>query len=158
MIQTLEEMVRKVWAYSLEFKDFDLFTHDWCNLQPALELSYKTFINASTNQTPPILEKGWNPRIPQDSLRKDLVEIRLTVASFKGVLVQAGNNTVRFMENSFTYAKDKLDKSHVNPDFKVRDFIPLSTGNFNNIKSCKKLQDSFAGPFFIKALNGENAV
>ncbi|MBW0498753.1 hypothetical protein O181_038468 [Austropuccinia psidii MF-1] len=35
MIQTLEEMIRRFCAYSLEFKDSDGFTHDWCTLIPA---------------------------------------------------------------------------------------------------------------------------
>ncbi|MBW0553957.1 hypothetical protein O181_093672 [Austropuccinia psidii MF-1] len=43
-----------------------------------------TSIHASTNQTTAILEKGWNPKLPQDSLRKDLVEIHPKAASFKG--------------------------------------------------------------------------
>ncbi|MBW0588015.1 hypothetical protein O181_127730 [Austropuccinia psidii MF-1] len=58
MIQTLEDMVRRFCAYGLEFKDYDLFTHYWFTLLPALELAYKTSIHASTNQTPAILEKG----------------------------------------------------------------------------------------------------
>ncbi|MBW0564995.1 hypothetical protein O181_104710 [Austropuccinia psidii MF-1] len=66
MIQTLEDIVRKVFACGLEFKDCDGFTHDWCTLLPALELAYKASIHASTNQTPAILEKGWNPKLPQD--------------------------------------------------------------------------------------------
>ncbi|MBW0524883.1 hypothetical protein O181_064598 [Austropuccinia psidii MF-1] len=73
MIQTLEDMVRRSFAYGLEFRDYDEFTHDWCTLLPALELAYKTSIHASTNQTPSILEKEWNTKLPQDSLRKDLV-------------------------------------------------------------------------------------
>ncbi|MBW0540355.1 hypothetical protein O181_080070 [Austropuccinia psidii MF-1] len=48
MIQTLEAMVR-IWAYGLEFKDCDGFTHDWCTPLPELELAYKTSINASNN-------------------------------------------------------------------------------------------------------------
>ncbi|MBW0578056.1 hypothetical protein O181_117771 [Austropuccinia psidii MF-1] len=72
MIQTLEDMVKRFCAYCLEFKDFDGFTHYWCTLLPALELAYKKYIHASTNQTPAILEKGWNPKLPQDYLRKDL--------------------------------------------------------------------------------------
>ncbi|MBW0547572.1 hypothetical protein O181_087287 [Austropuccinia psidii MF-1] len=85
MIQNLEDMVRRFYAYGLEVKDFDGFTHDWCTLLPALELAYKTSIHASTNQTPAILEKGWNPKLPQDSLRKDLVELHPTAASFKAM-------------------------------------------------------------------------
>ncbi|MBW0541151.1 hypothetical protein O181_080866 [Austropuccinia psidii MF-1] len=55
MIQTLEDMVIRLCAYGLGFEDCDRFTHDWCTLLPALELAYKTSINASTNQTPAIL-------------------------------------------------------------------------------------------------------
>ena len=62
------------------------------------------------------------------------------------------------MEDSFAYAKDKWDKSHATPDFKVGDLVLVSTTYFNNIKGCKKLKDSFSGPFVIKALNGENDV
>ncbi|MBW0575878.1 hypothetical protein O181_115593 [Austropuccinia psidii MF-1] len=62
------------------------------------------------------------------------------------------------MEDSFAYAKDKWDKSHATPDFKVGDLVLLSTTNLNNIKGCKKLKNSFAGPFVIKALHAENAV
>ncbi|MBW0593221.1 hypothetical protein O181_132936 [Austropuccinia psidii MF-1] len=83
MIQTLEDMVRRFCAYDLECKDCDEFTHDWCTLLPALKLAYKTSIHASTNQTTAILEKGWNPKLPQDSLGKELVEINPTASSFK---------------------------------------------------------------------------
>ncbi|MBW0537990.1 hypothetical protein O181_077705 [Austropuccinia psidii MF-1] len=123
MIQTLEDMVRGVCAYDLEFK-----------------------------------EKGWNPKIPQDSLRKELVEIHPTAASFKGMLEKAGKNSIRVMEDSFAYAKDKWDKSHATPDFKVGDLVLISTTNFNNIKGFKKLKNSFAGPFVFKTLHGKNAV
>ncbi|MBW0524190.1 hypothetical protein O181_063905 [Austropuccinia psidii MF-1] len=158
MIQTLEDIVRRVLAYGLEFKDCDVFTHDWCTLLPALELVYKTSIHASTNQTPAILEKGWNLKLRQDSLRKDLVEIHPTAASFKGMLDRARKHAVRCMEDSFAYAKDKWDKSHATPDFKLGDLVLVSTTNFNNIKGCKNLKDSFSGTFVIKTLHGENAV
>ncbi|MBW0593866.1 hypothetical protein O181_133581 [Austropuccinia psidii MF-1] len=62
------------------------------------------------------------------------------------------------MEDSFAYAKDKWDKSYANPDFKVEDLVIVSTTNFDNIKGCKKVKYSFAGPFFVKALHEENAV
>ncbi|MBW0591300.1 hypothetical protein O181_131015 [Austropuccinia psidii MF-1] len=143
MIQALEDMVRRFCAYGLEFKDFDGLTHYWCTLLLALESAYKTSIHASTNQTPAILEKGWNPKLPQDSLRKDLVEIHPTASSFKGMLDRAKKHAVRCMEDSFAYAKDKWDKSHATPDFKVGDLVLVSTTNFNNIKGFKKPKDSF---------------
>ncbi|MBW0573741.1 hypothetical protein O181_113456 [Austropuccinia psidii MF-1] len=153
MIQTLEEMVRRFCEYGLEFKDCDGFNHCWCTLLPALELAYKTSIHASTNQTPSVLEKGWNPRLPQDSLGKDLVYLHPTAASFKLMLYKARKHAVRCMEDSFAYAKDKWDKSHATQDFKVEDLARVSTTNFNNIKVCNGLKDSFAVPFVIKALH-----
>ncbi|MBW0552764.1 hypothetical protein O181_092479 [Austropuccinia psidii MF-1] len=57
MIQTLEDMIRRLCAYGLKFKDSDGFTHYWCTLIPALELAYKTSIHASTGKTPTMLEK-----------------------------------------------------------------------------------------------------
>ncbi|MBW0586286.1 hypothetical protein O181_126001, partial [Austropuccinia psidii MF-1] len=54
-IQTLEDMIRRLCAYGLELKDSDGFTHDWCTLIPALELSYKTSAHYSTVKTPEIL-------------------------------------------------------------------------------------------------------
>ncbi|MBW0592711.1 hypothetical protein O181_132426 [Austropuccinia psidii MF-1] len=71
---------------------------------------------------------------------------------------KARKHAVRCMEDSFAYAKDKWDKSHAAPDFKVGDLVLVSTINFNNITGCKTLKDLFAAPFVIKALNGDNAV
>ncbi|MBW0536070.1 hypothetical protein O181_075785 [Austropuccinia psidii MF-1] len=132
IIQTLEGMVRRFCAYGLEFKDCYGFTHDWYALLQPLELAYKTSIHASTNQTSPILEKGLNAKLPQDALRKDFFEIHPTASSFKGILDKAGKHTIRCMEDSSANAKNKWDKSH--------------------------LRDSFAAPFVIKALHGENAI
>ncbi|MBW0484831.1 hypothetical protein O181_024546 [Austropuccinia psidii MF-1] len=123
-----------------------------------LELEYKTSIHASTNQTPAILEKGWNPELPQDSFRKNLVEIHPTAGSFKGMLYKARKHAIRCMEDAFAYAKDKWDKSHITPDFKVGNLVLVSTTKFNKIKVCKELKDSFAGPFVIEALHGENEI
>ncbi|MBW0497483.1 hypothetical protein O181_037198 [Austropuccinia psidii MF-1] len=107
MIQTLEDMVRAFFAYCLEYKDCDGFTHYLCTILPALELAYKISIHASTNQAPAILEKGWNSKLPQDLLRKDLVEIHPTAGIFEGMLGKAGNHAIRCMEDSFSYSKDK---------------------------------------------------
>ncbi|MBW0569902.1 hypothetical protein O181_109617 [Austropuccinia psidii MF-1] len=90
MIQTLKDMVRRFFAYGLEFKYCDGFTHDLCTLLPALYLEYKTSIHASTNKTPAILEKRLNPKLTQNSLRKNSVEIHPTVSSFKGMLKKIG--------------------------------------------------------------------
>ncbi|MBW0553917.1 hypothetical protein O181_093632 [Austropuccinia psidii MF-1] len=158
MIPTLEDIIRRFCAYGLEFKDSDGFTHDWCTLIPALELAYKTSIHSSTGKTPAMLEKGWNPRLPYDTLKKDLVDIHPTESSFKIILDKARHHANRFMQDSYKYAKERWDKGHKAPDFKIGDLVLVSTLNLNNIKGPKKLKDSFAGPFMIKALHGPNAV
>ncbi|MBW0559594.1 hypothetical protein O181_099309 [Austropuccinia psidii MF-1] len=86
MIQTLEDMIRRFCAYGLEFKDSDGFTHDWCTLIPESELAYKASVHFSTGQNPAMLQKGWNPRLPPDTLRKDLIDIHRTASSFKIML------------------------------------------------------------------------
>ncbi|MBW0588503.1 hypothetical protein O181_128218 [Austropuccinia psidii MF-1] len=50
MIQTLEEMIRRLCAYGIVFKDSDGFTHDWCTLIPDLELACETSIHSSTGK------------------------------------------------------------------------------------------------------------
>ncbi|MBW0587578.1 hypothetical protein O181_127293 [Austropuccinia psidii MF-1] len=117
-----------------------------------------TSIHASTNQTPAILEKAWNSKLPQDSLRKELVEIHPTAATLKEMLDKARKHAVRCMEDSFAYAKDKWDKSHATPDFEVVDLVLVSTTNFNSIKGSKRHKEPFAGHFVIEALHGENVV
>ncbi|MBW0538530.1 hypothetical protein O181_078245 [Austropuccinia psidii MF-1] len=158
MIQTLEDMIGRFCVYGLEFKDSDVFTHDWCTLMPALELAYKTSINSSTFKTPAMLEKVWNPRLPYDTLKKDLVDIHPTASSFKLLVSKARHHANRFMQDFFNYAKGRWDKSHKPSNFKIGDLVLVSTLNFNNIKGPKKLKASFAGPFMIKALHGPNAV
>ncbi|MBW0535944.1 hypothetical protein O181_075659 [Austropuccinia psidii MF-1] len=158
MIQALEEMIRRLYAYGLELKNSDGFTHDWCTLIPALELEYKTSVHSSTGQTPAMLEKGWNPRLPEDTLRKDLIYINPTTSSFKIMLDKVKHYAKRRMNDAFDYAKQKWDKSHKVPDFKVGDLVLISTLNFNNIKGPNKYKDPYVGPFVIVALHGTNAV
>ncbi|MBW0505598.1 hypothetical protein O181_045313 [Austropuccinia psidii MF-1] len=105
-----------------------------------------------------MLEKVCNPRLPYDTLKKDLVDIHPTASSFKSILDKATHNANRFMEDSFKYAKERWDKSHKPPDFSIADLVLVSTLNFNNIKGPKKLKDSFAGPFMMKELRGPNSV
>ncbi|MBW0593561.1 hypothetical protein O181_133276 [Austropuccinia psidii MF-1] len=74
------------------------------------------------------------------------------------MLDKARKHAARCMEDSFAYAKDKWNKSHATPDFKIKDLILVSTTNFNKIKGCKKLKNFLAGPFVIKDLHGENSI
>ncbi|MBW0520774.1 hypothetical protein O181_060489 [Austropuccinia psidii MF-1] len=116
-------MIRRFCAYGLELKDSNGFTHDWCTLIPALELSYETSINLSTGKTPAMLEKGWNPRLPYDTLKKDLVDMHPTASRFKMMLDKARHYANRCMQYSFKYSKERLDKIHKPPDFEAGDLV-----------------------------------
>ncbi|MBW0564425.1 hypothetical protein O181_104140 [Austropuccinia psidii MF-1] len=158
MIQTLEDMIRSFCAYGLEFRNSDGFTYDVCTLIPALELAYKTSIHSSTGKTLEILEKGWNPRLPVDTLMNDLVDIHPTASIFKLLIDKVRHHANQSMNDVLEYVKKEWDKSHKIQEFKVVDLILVSRLKFNNIKVPNKLKDSFSGPFIIKALNGTNAV
>ncbi|MBW0517082.1 hypothetical protein O181_056797 [Austropuccinia psidii MF-1] len=106
MIQTLEDIIRRFCAYGLELKHSDCFTHYLCTLIPALELVYKKSIHSSTGKTPTGLEKGWNPRLTHDTLKRDLVDIHPTARSFKIMLDKARHHEKRCMQDSFKYAKE----------------------------------------------------
>ncbi|MBW0559305.1 hypothetical protein O181_099020 [Austropuccinia psidii MF-1] len=94
-------MTRRFCAYGSEFKDSDGFTHYCCTLIPALELAYKTSVHSSPGQTPAMLEKGWNPRLPEDKLRKDLIKIHPTPSSFKIILDRVKNNPKQIINDAF---------------------------------------------------------
>ncbi|MBW0539227.1 hypothetical protein O181_078942 [Austropuccinia psidii MF-1] len=158
MIQTLEDIIRRFCASGLGFKHSDGFTHAWCTIIPALELAYKTSVHSSTGQTPAMLEKGWDPRLPADTLRKDSIYIHTTASSFKIMLYKVRHHAKKSMNDAFDYAKKKWDKSHKVPDFKVGELVLVSTLNFNNIQGPKKLKDSYVGSFSIVSLHGTNAV
>ncbi|MBW0585540.1 hypothetical protein O181_125255 [Austropuccinia psidii MF-1] len=41
MIQTMEDIIRRFFAYGMEYKDHKWYTHDWVTLLPAVQLYYK---------------------------------------------------------------------------------------------------------------------
>ncbi|MBW0502487.1 hypothetical protein O181_042202 [Austropuccinia psidii MF-1] len=116
-MQTLGDMIRRLCAYGLEFKDSYGFIHDWFTLIPALELAYKTSMHYSTGEKPAILEKGWNPRLPYDTLKKYLVDIHSTESSFKNMLDKVRHHANRCKQDSLKYAKAGWDKIHKPPNF-----------------------------------------
>ncbi|MBW0567726.1 hypothetical protein O181_107441 [Austropuccinia psidii MF-1] len=74
------------------------------------------------------------------------------------MLDKVKHHSKQSMNDAFEYSKKKWDKSHKVLDFKVGDLVLVSTLNFNNIKSPKKLKDFYVGPFVIVSLHGTNAI
>ncbi|MBW0547102.1 hypothetical protein O181_086817 [Austropuccinia psidii MF-1] len=90
-----------------------------------------------------MLEKGLNPKLLVDTLKKDLVDIHPAASSFPLLLDKVRHNPNQSMNDSFEYSKQKWDKNHKTSEFKVGDLIPVSTLGFNTIKGPKKLKVPF---------------
>ncbi|MBW0565309.1 hypothetical protein O181_105024 [Austropuccinia psidii MF-1] len=158
MYFTIGENKRQKFAFPLEKREITV-------IKQVKNVNKEKFVSnqlieaqISPELTLEMLEKGCNPKLPVDTLRKDLVNIHPTASRFMLLLDKVRHHANQSMNYAFEYAKQKLDKSHKTPEFKVGDLILVSTLNFNNIKGPKKLKDSFSGPFIIKALHGTNAV
>ncbi|MBW0480406.1 hypothetical protein O181_020121 [Austropuccinia psidii MF-1] len=78
MIQRMEDILKKFCAYGMEYKDHEGYTHDWGTFLPAVQLAYNTCQNSTTGNTPSLVEKGWNPLLPLDQLKHNLLTIHPT--------------------------------------------------------------------------------
>ncbi|MBW0499744.1 hypothetical protein O181_039459 [Austropuccinia psidii MF-1] len=153
MIQTFEDMMRMVFDYGLELKNSDGLTYYWYTLIPESELAYKTSVHASTGNNPAMLERGWNPNILVDNLKKYLIGIHPAALRFELLLDKVRHLAKQSMTDALEYANQKDDKGHITWEFKAGDLIIVSTLKFENMKGPKKLKYSFEGTFIIKALH-----
>ncbi|MBW0489173.1 hypothetical protein O181_028888 [Austropuccinia psidii MF-1] len=156
MIQTIEDIIRRLYAYGLEYKDHEGYTYYLVTLLPAFHLDYNTSQHSTTGKSPPLVEKGWYPLLPVHHLKKNALTIHPTDNYFHDMWKRACDTAAQFIAE----AKDKQrwDKTHMEPDFKEGDQVLVSTLNFNNLKGPKKMRDSFLGPFTIIKLIGNNEV
>ncbi|MBW0576597.1 hypothetical protein O181_116312 [Austropuccinia psidii MF-1] len=143
MIQTMEDILRRFCAYGMEYKDHEGYTHDWVTLLPAVQLAYNTSQHSTTGKTPALVEKGWNPLLPVDHLKKNLLTIHPTATDFHDMLKRAFETAARCIDEAKEYNKQRWDKTHMEPDFKEGDQVLVSTVNFHNSKGPKKMRDSF---------------
>ncbi|MBW0479391.1 hypothetical protein O181_019106 [Austropuccinia psidii MF-1] len=158
LIQTMEDTLRRIFAFGMEYKDHKGYTHDWVTLLPAVQLAYNTSQQSTTGKTPAVVEKGWNPLLPVDHLKKNLLNIHPTAEDFHELWKRDCDTAAKCIAEAKEYNKQRWDKSHTEPDFKEGDQVLVSTLNFNNLKGPKKMRDSFLGPFTIIKLIGKNEV
>ncbi|MBW0476070.1 hypothetical protein O181_015785 [Austropuccinia psidii MF-1] len=78
----MEDILRRFCAYSMEYKDHEGYSHGWITLLPAVQLAYNPSQNSTTGKTPALVEKGWNPLLPVDHLKKNLLTIYPTAKDF----------------------------------------------------------------------------
>ncbi|MBW0573485.1 hypothetical protein O181_113200 [Austropuccinia psidii MF-1] len=82
MIQTMEENLRRFCAYGMEYKDHEGYTHELITLLPAVQLAYNTSQHSTTGKKLLLVEKGWNPLLPVDHLKKNLLTIHPKTKDF----------------------------------------------------------------------------
>ncbi|MBW0528209.1 hypothetical protein O181_067924 [Austropuccinia psidii MF-1] len=142
----------------MEYKDHEGYTHDWITLLPAVQLAYNTSQHSNTGKYPLLVEKGWNPLLPVDHLKKNLLTIHPTAKDFHDMWKRACETAPKCIAEAREYKKKKYDKTHMEPDFQEGDQALVSTLNFNSLKGQNKMRDSFVGPFTKIKLRGKNAV
>ncbi|MBW0534781.1 hypothetical protein O181_074496 [Austropuccinia psidii MF-1] len=157
MIQTMEDILRRLCAYDMEYKDHEGYTHYWVTLLPAVKLAFNTSQYSTTGKSPSLVEKGWNPLLPVDHLKKNILTIHPTAKYFHDMWKRACDTAARCIAEEKEY-KQTWDKSHMEPDIKEGDQVLVSTLNFNNLKGPKKMREKFIGPFTIIKLIGKNSV
>ncbi|MBW0518112.1 hypothetical protein O181_057827 [Austropuccinia psidii MF-1] len=72
MIHKVEDILRRFYAYGMEYKDHEGYTHDWVTLLPEVQLAYNKSQHSTTGKTHALVEKSWNPFFPVDHLKKKL--------------------------------------------------------------------------------------
>ncbi|MBW0536888.1 hypothetical protein O181_076603 [Austropuccinia psidii MF-1] len=103
-----------------------------------------------------MLGRVWNPKLPVDNLKKDLVYIHTTKSSYKLLLDKLRHHANKIITDAFEHSEKRWDKIHKTPKFEVGYLILVSTMNINSTKGPKKLKDLFAGTFIIQALHWKN--
>ncbi|MBW0480323.1 hypothetical protein O181_020038 [Austropuccinia psidii MF-1] len=158
LIQTMEDILRRFCAYGMDYKDNEGYIHDWVTLLPTFQLPYSTKQHSTTGKTPAPVEKGWNPLLPVDHLKKDLLTIYPTAKHFHVMWKRACDTASKCIAEGKDYNKKRWDKTHMEPEVKEGDQVLVSTLNFSNLKGPKKMRDSFLAPFTIIKFVGKNEV
>ncbi|MBW0492800.1 hypothetical protein O181_032515 [Austropuccinia psidii MF-1] len=127
-------------------------------LLPAVQLAYNTSQHCTTGKKPALVEKGWNPLLEVDHLKRNLLTIHPTAKDFHDIWKRAGGTDAKCIAEAKEYNKKRWDKSHIEPEFKEGDQVLASTLNFKNLKGPKKMREKFVGPFNLIQLIGKNAV
>ncbi|MBW0541416.1 hypothetical protein O181_081131 [Austropuccinia psidii MF-1] len=114
MIQIMEDILRGFCAYGMEYKDNEGYTHDLVTLLPAVQLSYDTS-TLPQEKKPALAEKGWNPLLPVDHLKKNLLTIHPLVRDFHDMWKKACDTASRCIAEAKAYDKQRWDKTHIEP-------------------------------------------
>ncbi|MBW0462727.1 hypothetical protein O181_002442 [Austropuccinia psidii MF-1] len=95
MIQKMEDIIRRFCAYGMEYKDHEGYTHYWVTLLQEVQLASNTRHHSTTGKSHSLVEKGWNPLLPVDHLKKNLLTIHPTAKAFHCMWKRACDTSAR---------------------------------------------------------------
>ncbi|MBW0544770.1 hypothetical protein O181_084485 [Austropuccinia psidii MF-1] len=127
-------------------------------LRGFFQVAYNNSQHSTTEKSPSLVEKGWNPLLHVDHLKKNLLTIHPTAKYFHDMWKKSCDTAAKCIDEEKEYNKQRWDKSHMEPDFKEGDQVLVSILNFNNVKGPKNIRDSLLGPLTIIKLIVKNAV
>ncbi|MBW0576453.1 hypothetical protein O181_116168 [Austropuccinia psidii MF-1] len=81
----------------MEDEEQERYTHYWVTLIPEVKLAYNTSQHSTTGKSPSLVEKGWNPLLPVDHLKKNLLTIHPTVKEFHDMWKRACDTAAIFI-------------------------------------------------------------
>ncbi|MBW0484470.1 hypothetical protein O181_024185 [Austropuccinia psidii MF-1] len=134
IIQTMEDILRRFCAYGMEYKDHDGYIHDWVTLLPTVKLAYNIRQHSTTGKSPSLVEKGWNPLLHVDHLKRNLLTIHPTAKDFHDMWKKACDTDAKCIPEAKEYSKQRWDKSHMEPDLKEGDQVLLIEKNAVEVK------------------------
>ncbi|MBW0581519.1 hypothetical protein O181_121234 [Austropuccinia psidii MF-1] len=112
----MKDILSRFCEYGMEYKDHEGYTHDLSSLLPAVQLAYNTSQHSTTGKSPSLEEKGWNPLLPVDHLKKNLLTIHPMAKDFHDTWKNRCDTSSKCISESNRYFKQRWDKSHMEPD------------------------------------------
>ncbi|MBW0483474.1 hypothetical protein O181_023189 [Austropuccinia psidii MF-1] len=104
----MADIIRRFCAYSMEYRDHEGYTHDWVTLFPEVQLAYNTSQHSTTGKSLSLVEKGWNPLLPVNHLKKNLSTINLTAKDFHEMWKRACYTADKCIAEAKEYNKKRL--------------------------------------------------
>ncbi|MBW0560107.1 hypothetical protein O181_099822 [Austropuccinia psidii MF-1] len=109
MIQTMEDIIRIFRAYGMEYKDHEGYIHDSVTLLPEFQLAYNTSQHSTAGKLPSVVEKGWNPILPVDHLKRNLLTINPIAKDFHDMWKRACDTASKCIAEEKGYNKRRWD-------------------------------------------------
>src|SRR5215470_2630708 len=153
VLSCFKEKYQKIEQYLRLFVNYR--QDDWAEWLPLGEFSYNNRIQASTRQTPFMLNTGRHPRMGVEPIRQSKVpavndfvkNIQASRKEAEAALKQAAEDMARYY--------DQHRKTAVS--YKEGDLVWLDGKNLNTDRPSKKLEDKRYGPFKVLKVIGPNA-